>query len=58
MDIKFTCANNTLTVSWPTTVTYNGRVVEVPSELKQRLDERILFKGAAFFVVILTSTPP
>ena len=58
MDIKFTCANNTLTVSWPTNVTYNGSVVEVPSALKQRLDERILFKGAVFFFVILTNSPP
>ena len=49
MDIKLTCANNTLTVSWPTDVSYNGSVVGVPTELKQTLEDRILAKGAEFF---------
>ena len=58
MDIKLTCANNTLTVSWPTDVSYNGSVVGVPTELEQTLDDRILAKGAAFYLVMLSNTPP
>ena len=58
MDIKLTCANNTLTVSWPTDVYYNGSVIGVPTELKQTLDDRILAKGVAFHLVMLSNTPP
>ena len=53
-----TCTNNTLTVSWPTDVTYDGGVVEVPSELTQALNDRIAAKGRAFYLVMLTNTPP
>ena len=58
VSIKLTCANNTLKVSWPTDVTYNGSVVDVPSVLRQPLNERIVAKGAAFYLVMLTNTPP
>ena len=58
MNLKLFCTNNTLTVGWPTDVTHNGRVVEVPSELTQALNDRIVAKGTAFYLVMLTNTFP
>ena len=58
MKLKLTCTNNTLTVSWPTDVTYDGSVIEVPSELTEALNDRIAVKGRAFYLVMLTNTPP
>ena len=58
MNLKLTCTNNTLKVSWPTDVTYDGSVVEAPRELTEALNDRIAAKGRAFYLYILTNTPP
>ena len=36
------CRDDTLTVTWPTDVTFNATVTEIPEDLRQRLNRQTI----------------
>lgn len=58
--VRLECLNDIMTLTWPTDVTYNATVTELPSQLKQRLMKRLVVVSQypILDVVIFTLTPP
>ena len=57
---KLSCDNDTLTVTWPTDVTYDGTVMEIPSEINKRLTANLISesKTPILSLVIISKVPP
>lgn len=59
-EAELTCGNDTLTVSWPTDIIFDGSVTELPDTLLQRLTDR-LYKESRYPIlslVVVTNVPP
>ena len=41
-DVETSCKNDILTVTWLTDTTYDGRVSEIPTDLYERLTDRLI----------------
>ena len=52
------CAKGVLTVNWPTVKAFNASYNQVPADLKQRIDERLIAKGSMLQIVLLQNKPP
>ena len=55
-----TCKNDTLTVTWPTDVTYAAAVTDIPDGIRQKITQRLI-KESNFPIlnlVVPTNNPP
>lgn len=52
-DPRLKCENNLLTVTWPTDVTYDGTVGDVPEGLAQKLGQRLTQQADGFLQIII-----
>ena len=55
-----TCKNDTLTVTWPTNVTYAAAVTDIPNVVRQKITQRLI-KESNFPIlnlVVPTNNPP
>ena len=57
---KLSCSQDTLTVTWPTNVVYNGSVSQIPATLYNDLTDRLLTasKHPILDLVIVSNLPP
>ena len=57
---ELSCENDTLTVTWPTDITYDGTVTQIPHKLLKRLTDRLLFESRhpILSLVITSRNPP
>ena len=52
------CANDTLTIAWPTNIVYSGDVISIPEEVKVMLTSAIKAKESILQIVVLNQHPP
>ena len=52
------CDGNTLTVEWMTDLTFSGDTDVVPAEIAQKLNKRLIEKGAFLYIFLLQRVPP
>lgn len=58
--VRLSCANDTLTVIWPSDVVYNGTISLIPADLEERLTERWVSESQyqILSLMVMTQTPP
>lgn len=52
------CSNGTLTVTYPTSLTYTGEVTAIPEKIKDTLTSRMVSKGLMMSIVDTSRVPP
>ena len=52
------CDGNTLTVERMTDLTFSGDTNVVPAEIGQKLNKRLIEKGAFLYIFLLQRVPP
>jgi hypothetical protein len=54
------CANDTLAVTWPTDLTFDGTVTEIPADHLERFTERLKEESEhpILDVVVISNVPP
>ena len=58
--VRLECKNDVLSVIWPTDLTYNATVTEIPPQLSQTLTNRLIEESQhpILELVIFTINPP
>ena len=57
---KLSCDNDTLTVTWSTDITFDGRVTEIPETLMKKLTDRLIERSRypTLSIVVISRMPP
>ena len=50
-EVRVTCTENVLTISWPTDVIYPSTVTDIPNLTREIIEKRLVDKGSMLYMV-------
>ena len=51
-EVRVTCTENVLTISWPTDVIYPSTITNIPNLTKEIIEKRLANKGSMRYMVL------
>ena len=51
-EVRVTCTENVLTISWPTDVIYPSTVTDIPYLTREIIEKRLVDKGSMLYITL------